>query len=142
MYIHWAVEGRKDAPLLAERIGLASNATRLKYRHGPLELTFASHPITRGFDRARFVDESYWNMVGDPATISVLGSAREEGAARPLLWTCEKGAGRVFVNILGHYTWTFDDPLYRILLLRGMAWASRQPTDRWVNLASVGARIE
>ncbi len=143
VFIHWAVEGRKDAGLLAERIGLASNAAKLKYRHGPLEIAFpGKHPITRGFDKVRFVDESYWNMVGDAGKVNVLGTSMEDGQPRPQLWTLEKSRGRVFVNILGHYTWTFDDPLYRILLLRGMAWAARQPVERWIDLATIGVRIE
>ena len=28
----------------------------------------------------------------------------------------------MFVSIPGHYSWTFDDPLFRVLLLRGIAW--------------------
>jgi putative heme-binding domain-containing protein len=143
VFIHWAIEGRKDASLLAERIGLAANAAKLKYRHGPLEIAFAGkHPITQGFGKVRFVDESYWNMVGDPGQVNVLGASMEDGQARPQLWTFEKGRGRVFVNILGHYTWTFDDPLYRILLLRGMAWAARQDVNRWIDLATIGVRME
>jgi putative heme-binding domain-containing protein len=141
-YIHWAVEGRKDARTLADRIGLASDASRLKFRHGPLELTFSGkHPITRGFDKLRFIDESYWNMVGDPGKVNVLGTSVEDGKPQPQMWTFEKGRGRVFVNILGHYTWTFDDPFFRMLMLRGMAWAAREPVDRWSELAVVGARI-
>jgi type 1 glutamine amidotransferase len=107
-----------------------------------LDLTFADHPITRGLNKVHFIDESYWNMAGDPAKINVLGTTPEDGQPRPLLWTFEKGPGRVFVNILGHYTWTFDDPLFRILLLRGMAWSARQPVDRWLDLATIGTRIE
>jgi len=143
VFIHWAVEGRKDASLLAERIGLASNAAKLKYRHGPLEIAFpGKHPITRGFDKVRFVDESYWNMVGDPGKVTVLGTSMEDGQPRPQLWTTEKGRGRVFANILGHYTWTFDDPLFRILLLRGMAWACHQSVNRWMDLTTIGVRME
>ena len=143
VFIHWAIEGHKHAPLLAERIGLASNAANLKYRHGPLEIGCSGkHAITKGFDKVRFVDESYWNTVGDPGKITILGTSLEDGQPRPQLWTFEKGRGRVFVNVLGHYTWTFDDPLYRILLLRGMAWASRQPVERWIDLATIGARME
>ncbi len=142
-YIHWAIEGRKDAGVLAQRIGLASNSGRTKYRHGPLEMTFtADHSITRGFDKVQFVDESYWNLVGDPAKITVLASCVEDGQPRPQIWTRQVGQGRVFVNILGHYTWTFDDPLFRILQLRGMAWAARQPVERWTDLATVGARLD
>jgi hypothetical protein len=29
-------------------------------------------------------------------------------------------AGRVFVSVPGHFTWTFDDSLCRILILRGL----------------------
>src|SRR5262249_46812478 len=38
VYLHWAVEGALTAPEFAKRIGLASNAAQIKYRHGPLEL--------------------------------------------------------------------------------------------------------
>src|SRR5437867_10392113 len=134
VFLHWAVEGRKDAELLAQRIGLASNAAKLKYRHGPLELTFASHPITRGLNKVRFVDESYWNFVGDPGQVNILATCVEDKQPRPQIWTVEKAKGRVFVNILGHYTWTFDDPLYRVLVLRGMAWTAREPVHRWLSL--------
>jgi putative heme-binding domain-containing protein len=141
VFLHWAVNGRKDAEALAERIGLAGRAG-MRYRHGPLELTFAEkHPITHGFSKVRFVDESYWQMIGDPKKINVLATGVEEGQPRPLLWTYERGKGRVFVSILGHYTWTFDDPLFRILVLRGLAWAAGEPVDRWIELATVGARI-
>src|SRR5262245_22083142 len=40
VYIHWAVDGRKDAPGFARRIGLASRGGKIKYRHGPLDLAF------------------------------------------------------------------------------------------------------
>ena len=54
----------------------------------------------------------------------------------------ERGKGRVFVSIPGHFSWSFDDPLFRILLLRGIAWAGREPVDRFNELALPGARIE
>jgi hypothetical protein len=47
----------------------------------------------------------------------------------------------VFVSIPGHYTWSFDDPLFRVLLLRGMAWAAGEPEDRFADLATIGARV-
>ena len=140
VYLHWAVAGKKAPEALAKRIGLAAGL--IKFRHGPLDLTFdPQHPITRGFSRASFIDESYWNLTGDEKNIRTLATAVEEGKPRPLLWTHEQGKGRVFVNILGHYTWTFDDPLFRILVLRGMAWTAREPVDRFTNLATIGARV-
>ncbi|MCI0685537.1 MAG: ThuA domain-containing protein [Gemmataceae bacterium] len=142
VYLHFAVEGHRAADVLAERIGLAWRGGQSRFRHGPLELTFLDpkHPITRGFDKVRFVDESYWRLAGDPKKIHVLATGVEEGAAQPLFWTREHEKGRVFVSILGHYTWTFDDPLFRALILRGIAWSARQPVDRWLDLATLGAR--
>ena len=32
------------------------------------------------------------------------------------------GKGRVFGFQPGHYTWSFDDPYFRIMLLSGIAW--------------------
>ncbi len=40
--------------------------------------------------------------------------------------------------ILGHYTWTFDDPYFRILLLRGMAWAAGESPYRFERLVLRG----
>ena len=36
---------------------------------------------------------------------------------------------------------THDDPLYRILILRGMMWSARQPIDRLAPLSVIGARV-
>ncbi len=65
----------------------------------------------------------------------------EEGQPQPLFWTREQGQGRVFVSIPGHYNWTFDDPLFRLLLLRGIAWTAHESVDRLNELITVGARI-
>jgi hypothetical protein len=141
-YIHWAVDGREDAPGFAQRIGLASRGGKIKYRHGPLDLAFnkdAGHPIARNFDRLKLVDESYWTLTGDLPKERVLVTQVEDGEPRPLVWTVEHGAGRVFVSIPGHYSWTFDDPLFRVLLLRGIAWAAREPVDRFNDLVWPGA---
>ena len=144
VFIHWAIEGREFAPELADCIGLASNSKALKYRHGALTMNFpnAEHPITRGFKATDFIDETYWLAIGDPKRITLLGDVVEDGAPRPQLWAREHGKGRVFVSIPGHYTWTFDDPLHRLLLLRGICWSARQPEDRLSELATIGARME
>ncbi|MEK0450448.1 MAG: hypothetical protein RL088_2716 [Verrucomicrobiota bacterium] len=145
VFIHWAIEGREFAPELADCIGLASNSKALKFRHGALTMNFpnAEHPITRGFKATDFIDETYWQAIGDPKRIMLLGDVVEEGEPRPQLWAREHGKGRVFVSIPGHYTWTFDDPLHRLLLLRGICWVSRQGNiDRLSELATIGARME
>ena len=143
-YIHYAVDGGANAAGFAERIGLAWEGGRSKFRHGPLDLDFAAgrdHPIGRNFDKVYFYDESYWQPVGDPRRISLLATGMEDGAAQPLFWTREHGGGRIFVSIPGHYSWTFDDPLFRVLLLRGLAWTAKEPVDRFNELVLPGARV-
>ncbi|HEV3021762.1 MAG TPA: ThuA domain-containing protein, partial [Pirellulales bacterium] len=111
---------------------------------GPVDLEFAAdskHPIIRNFRSAHFEDESYWELLGDPARIDVLATGVEEDRPRPLLWTYERGKGRVFCSILGHYSWTFDDPLFRLLVLRAIAWTARDDIDRFNELATIGARM-
>jgi type 1 glutamine amidotransferase len=141
VYAHYAVDGGKDAAGFAKRIGLAWQGGRSKFRHGPLELSFREHAVTRNFGTVRFHDESYWNLVGDPKDVEVLATGVEDGQPQPLIWAKESGKGRVFVSILGHYMWTFDDPLFRVLLLRGIAWAAKEPVDRFHELATPGARL-
>lgn len=145
-YFHWAVEGRTNALAFARRIGLASDSSKLKYRHGPIDFVFHEHPLARGFTatsftREKFVDETYWNFQGDPKDVHLLASAPEDGRLTPQLWTRQVGKGRVFVAVPGHYNWTFDDPVFRVLALRGICWAAGQPEDRLVELATIGARI-
>jgi type 1 glutamine amidotransferase len=99
------------------------------------------HEITQGLNQAQFVDDSYWQLIGSETNLQLLASGVEEGIPRPLVWVREQGKGRVFVSIPGHYTWTFDDPLFRLLILRGIAWTARAPLDRFDDLTMIGARV-
>ncbi len=144
LYLHYAVDGGADAPGFAQRIGLAWGPGA-KFRHGPLDLGFETgnrHPIARNFDKVHFHDESYWQLAGDTSRLNLLASGMEDGKAQPLFWTMEPSHGRVFVSIPGHYAWTFDDPLFRMLLLRALAWTAREPVDRFNDLATFGARMK
>jgi type 1 glutamine amidotransferase len=60
----------------------------------------------------------------------------------PLIWNRQAGKGRVHVNILGHYNWTFNDPLFRVLLLRGIASAGGVKIDRFDDLATVDVAMK
>jgi putative heme-binding domain-containing protein len=142
VYLHFAVNGQRAPDQLAERIGLAWGPS--KFRHGPVDLKFAAdskHSILRNITKAHFEDESYWNLIGDEKKITLLASGEEEGRPQPLLWTYERGKGRVFVSILGHYSWTFDDPLFRTLIFRGICWTANEPVDRFNDLVPIGSRI-
>jgi putative heme-binding domain-containing protein len=143
VYLHWAVDGQKDSPGFAKRIGLTWGAGS-KFRHGALELNFnkeAKHPVARNFDKVPLVDESYWNLTGELPKERVLAWATEDKAPQPLFWSLEQGKGRVFVSIPGHYSWTFDDPLFRVILLRGIAWTAKEPVDRFNELVWPGADV-
>jgi putative heme-binding domain-containing protein len=136
-FIHWSLEAGDAAPDLAHRLGLASNRKQTKYRHGPIQLVFeGEHAISRNFAAVDFTDEIYWNLVSSEKT-AVKPLATSEG--HPQAWTQEpSGGGRIFVTLGGHYSWNFDDPLFRILVLRGMAWSVKEPVDRFNNLIEAG----
>ena len=131
---HAATIADKEPEKLAERIGLAAQPGPTAYRHTPFLLNFVAptnNPITRGFTRLNLVDEPYWPMFGETNRVEVLASADIDGMGRPLIWVYQRGNGRVFGCILGHYTWTWEDPLFRILALRGTAWAAKEPASRF-----------
>lgn len=139
--LHSAVISDKAPEKLAERIGLAATPDRVKYRHTPftLELT-PGNPFTRGLpERLSLLDEPYWPMIGDVGRVQVLASVQIDGSKRPLIWSFQRGPGRVFASIPGHYSWTLEDPLWRTLVLRGIAWASHRDPDSFTALASVPA---
>lgn len=144
VYLHYAVDGHRAVDALADSIGLAWRGGASKFRHGALELTFpdAKSPISRGLGKVKFIDESYWNLTGDPKKIDLVATGVEDGKAQPLMWTRRHGKGRVFVSIMGHYNWTFDDPLFRLLVLRGLCWTAGEPADRLSELITIGARVE
>jgi putative heme-binding domain-containing protein len=140
VFVHLALDGHEDPNSLAKVIGLAWQSGVSKFRHGPLHLAFSPNPVA-GFQSIDFVDESYWNLIGDTKDVNVIASSEEDGEPRPQAWVREHGGGRVFVCIPGHYVWTFDDPVYRALLLRGICWAAGKSVDSLADLAAIGARI-
>jgi len=99
-----------------------------RWRHGVIKLQIEKpdHPICVGLPREiEFDDEPYWPPTPDPVApgYTVLAVSPEQDGPQPVFWTCQPAGGRVFGCVPGHYTYTFDDPYFRILLLRGIAWA-------------------
>jgi type 1 glutamine amidotransferase len=124
-----------------------------KYRHGlvKLQIEKPDHPICLGLPRAiELDDETYWPATPEPTApdFTVLATSQEQvnpgGAPQPqvIFWTCQPEGGRVFGCVLGHFTWTFDDPFARILLLRGIAWAGGSNPCRFDPLALQDARVK
>lgn len=143
--------------------------TRWRHGPMNLEITQPKHPITLGLpSQLYFLDEAYWPLYGDRSNVKIIATSKESASNfalrdkegkidfsnmnaiqqkwpaeptkdEPMFWTHEAGKGRVFGCILGHYSWTFDDPYFRILLLRGMAWAAGESPYRFDPLVLRGA---
>lgn len=131
----------KNADELATRLGYAWKDGKTKFRHGALDLKFtapADNPIVGGLGDIHFVDETYWNFTGQPKGIEVLATAEEDKAPQPIIWTYPSGKGKVFVSVLGHFIWTFDDPYFRLITLRGIAWAAGEDARRFDGLVTDG----
>jgi type 1 glutamine amidotransferase len=107
-----------------------------------LQITNQNHPIMRNVPTLDLLDESYWKLTGDVSRIELLATSKEDGESTPQIWTYEPQGGRVFVSIPGHYSWTFDDPIFRIVVLRAIAWVAEEPIDRFNELVPLGARMK
>jgi type 1 glutamine amidotransferase len=132
-------------------IGLAWEYGYTRWRHGPMALKIAAgdHPICLGLPKTiHLLDEAYWPLKGDRSKVTILATSDEtisedsdETRPEPMFYAYQCGKGRVFSCILGHYTWTFDDPYFRILLLRGMAWAAGESPYRFDRLVMRGVPL-
>jgi len=121
------------------------------YRHGIVDLKIAAaqNPICLGLpENIRFDDEPYWPAV-IKTDIEVLATSDEKVSKdsndiepQPLFWTHTSGKGRVFGCVMGHNVWTFDDPYFRIILLRGIAWAGGESVYCFDELVMKGASIK
>jgi type 1 glutamine amidotransferase len=141
-------KGKDVTERLSKLIGLAWEYDYTRWRHGPMDLkiTASDNPICLGLPKTiRLLDEAYWPLKGDLSKVTVLATSDEtiskdsqQTKPEPMFYTYEYGKGRVFSCILGHYTWTFDDPYFRILLLRGMAWAAGESPYRFERLVLRG----
>ena len=145
-------KGKDITDKVTKLIGLAWEYGYTRWRHGPMDLKIVApdHPVCLGLPKTiHFLDEAYWPLKGDLSKVTVLATSDEtiskdstQTKPEPMFYTYEYGKGRVFSCILGHYTWTFDDPYFRILLLRGMAWAAGESPYRFDRLVLRGIRLD
>jgi len=106
------------------------------FRHGVVQVDMVApeHPICAGLPETIILkdDETYWPPTPIMESVTVLATSVEDKAkrgstpraAQPMFWCYELGEGRVFGCVPGHSAQTFDDPMFRKLLLRGMIWAT------------------
>ena len=130
-----------DAEKLAACIGCSWKGNRTskwsKFGHSHPLFLKTQHPAFTGLPKSvQLNDESYWNLlarknvevIGAVAPASASSKSFEEillskDVRTQAFWTYQTGKGRVFGTTTGHYSYTYHDPLYRLLLLRGIAWA-------------------
>jgi type 1 glutamine amidotransferase len=121
-------------------------------RNEPLFLN-TKHPVFAGLPKSiRFNDESYWDMiqrdtvevvgaVGTPANTEAQSFAEvlsTKGTRGQAFWTYVSGKGRVFGTTTGHFTYTYHDPMYRLLLVRGIAWALEEKSEAFMPIVFAG----
>jgi outer membrane protein assembly factor BamB len=146
---------------VAKRFGLAWKPGKTRWGVLPIPSSVAAsrpHGIFNGFsDKLTLGDEHYWGLDGKTNELTVLATSQAgppkgskgppkanqlDGKQWPLFWTKEIGKGRVFGSIPGHNLFTFNDPFYRTILFRGMAWAMRESFDPFKPLVTHNALIE
>ena len=121
-------------------------------RNEPLFLN-TKHPVFAGLPKSmRFNDESYWSMiqrdkvevigaVGTSANTDAQSFAEvlsSKGVRGQAFWTYTSGKGRVFGTTTGHFTYTYHDPMYRLLLVRGIAWALEEKPEAFMPIVFAG----
>ena len=128
-----------------------------KFSHDHPLFLKTDHPAFKGLPGSvRLNDESYWSllqreeveMIGTiaPAKGNAGASFKDisgSSAARSeAFWTYRSGKGRVFGTTTGHYTYTYFDPIYRLLLLRGIAWCLEEDPAPFMPLVFHGITSE
>lgn len=94
--------------------------------HGPLE-TFAIQPspgsdVFSGLPAFSLRDELYLHEL-QPG-LGTHFHALHQGQSVPVVWTHRYGSGRVCYACPGHRTASLQDPTYRRVLQRGLAWTA------------------
>ena len=165
IFIHMALmqgSGRELARCIGKAWDHRNGATKWGVLPTPVTLTDAAleSPIFKGFPKKfDLADEFYWQLRGDPTGITALMTSPAgptiankpldappkvkdlDGKAWPVMWTKEVGRGKVFVTGAGHNYFTFNDPYFRIILLRAMAWAMNESFDPFKPLVTKGIKL-
>jgi type 1 glutamine amidotransferase len=96
----------------------------------------APHPITDGVGSFDVHTEQYFCHVDPGLTVlatttfeGLHGAPETAGVTMPVVWTRGYGAGRVFVNTLGHSPADRLVPQTRTITARGLRWAAGLPVS-------------
>jgi putative membrane-bound dehydrogenase-like protein len=97
-------------------------------RHGMAEfdtkIVDPSHPIMKGFQPFRTMDETYVHSKHNAEGRHVLQVRAEGQREEPWTWVRTQGKGRVFYTAYGHDARTWQEPGFHDLVERGIRWAA------------------
>ncbi|HEV8541581.1 MAG TPA: PVC-type heme-binding CxxCH protein, partial [Verrucomicrobiae bacterium] len=112
-------------------IGGAWEHGHSKWYEGNVGVYFVDtdHPITRGVSNFDINDEVYWDLHMMPEAHVLATSFQSVFVIAPQMWTYEKDNYRSFVWLQGHEYESFNQPHFRALLMRGIAWAGKREVD-------------
>jgi chitin disaccharide deacetylase len=95
------------------------------YRHEvqiPIKVKDNTNPVTRGIADFELFDEVYGGFYVEPGMTTLLTTSQPESS--PVIgWSHTYGNSRVVTLQSGHDTPTFENPVYRKLLLQAIEWA-------------------
>lgn len=138
-------------------IGGAWVPGKTKWREGPMELNYkpaSRDPIIKDAKDFKMDDEIYYDLDMAPDIHVLATTHTQQDTTKPAgkdagpdvqaqMWTYEKGNYRAFVSIPGHLYSTFERPNYRVILLRGIAWAGkRQNLDEFCKPGEIKSLLE
>ncbi len=95
-----------------------------------VHITNWEDPLMAGLHDFTMKSEQYYmliepsNLVLATTTFDGVHDPLRKGTVMPVVWKRTWGKGRVFVNCLGHVNSDFDVPEARIIMERGLLWAS------------------
>ena len=128
-----------------------------KFSHDHPLFLKTDHPAFKGLPGSVLLnDESYWSLLKREG-VEVIGTiapangnagasfediSGSSAARSEAFWTYRSGKGRVFGTTTGHYTYTYFDPIYRLLLLRGIAWCLEEDPAPFMPLVFHGITSE
>ena len=91
----------------------------------------ADHPIMRGIEPFTVVSEQYWTLTDSLNTVlatttipKLPGDPWAAPIEVPVAWVRTWGAGRLFVNTIGHGTGDLSVEPVQEMMLRGIEWAA------------------
>lgn len=129
--LHHAILAYPQWSFWGELVGIAERSFGF-HQNQNLRVTVAdqAHPVTRGLEDWDMSDETY--TMADPRPEdgnTILLTVDHPKSMKSLAWTRRHGQARVFCLQSGHDGMTFNNPMFRHVLARGIHWAapSSQP---------------